>query len=731
MLNPQLVRQLRRCGILDPDQPPTPEAWTRFLARVANTYREFEEGYYLLERSLSISSDEMTQLNRSLRESEAGLSAERDKLQATFDSLGDGLCVLDPTGRCQALNSAGAQLLGWSEEEARGTGILEQITELPLLRMSAAGAVRNDDAIFRRKDGSAMPVAFAITRIVRDGEPKGFVLAFRDITDRKQAQEALKREHLQLLAIIANAPIAMAMFDNSMHYVAHSRQWLEEFGLAERNLIGTSYYDVFADAPSEWRGIHARALRGEVVTSPEDVFVRADGSKLFLRWAVQPWHTPEGRIGGIVIVADRIDDLVGARESALESVRMKGEFLANMSHEVRTPMNGVLGMTELLLDTDLDGPQREYAEAIRGSAVNLLDILNDILDFSKIEAGKLELVSEAIELRAIVHDVVQIFAGNAKHKGLELRSEVEDALPRFVWGDAGRIRQVLTNLVSNAVKFTESGRVEIAARLASSGESAVRVRFEVADTGIGVPQQSQGKLFQAFSQCDGSMTRRYGGTGLGLAICKQLVDLMQGEIGVRSGARPGSTFWFEVCLPTRDASPQHGAVPARTSEGEPRAPLPSRSPRLIAEPSGARVAPGRGPEVLVAEDNVVNRRITEKMLEKLGYRVSVAANGREAVDRLANEPIACVLMDCQMPELDGFAAARLMRLREQGTGRRVPIIAITAHAMKGDRDKCLAAGMDDYLTKPFGAEQLIRLLDRWCPIRAGELDPPSPAPSGS
>jgi PAS domain S-box-containing protein len=579
---------------LDPNQPPTPEAWTKFLARVANTYREFEEGYYLLERSLSISSDEMTQLNRSLRESEAGLSAERDKLQATFDSLGDGLCVLDRTGRCQALNSAGAQLLGWTEEEARGTAILEATSDLPLLRMSAAGAVRNDDAIFRRKDGSAMPVAFAITRIVRDGEPRGFVVAFRDITERKQVQEALK-----------------------------------------------------------------------------------------------------------------------------ESVRVKGEFLANMSHEVRTPMNGVLGMIELLLDTDLDSTQQEYAGAIRGSAVNLLDILNDILDFSKIEAGKLELVTEAFELRAIVRDVVLVFAGNAKHKGLELSSEVEDALPRFVWGDAGRIRQVLTNLVSNAVKFTESGRVEIVARLVSSeaseGERAVRVRFEVSDTGTGVPQESQSKLFQAFSQCDGSMTRRYGGTGLGLAICKQLVDLMQGEIGVRSGAGSGSTFWFEASLPTGDPRPQLGTEPAA---GEPRAPLPTRPSRSVPESLGARVSPGRGPEILVAEDNVVNRTITERMLEKLGYRVSVAANGREAVRQLERGSFACVLMDCQMPELDGFAAARLVRQQEQGTGRRVPIIAITAHAMKGDRDRCLAAGMDDYLTKPFGAEQLTRLLDRWCPIPA-------------
>jgi PAS domain S-box-containing protein len=591
VLNPLLVRQLRRCGVLDPNAPPSAEAWIRFLERVSNTYREFEDGHDLLERSLSISSDEMTELNRSLVAS----------------------------------------------------------------------------------------------------------------------QEALNREHQQLLDIVANAPIAMAMLDESMRYVAHSRQWVEEFALGARDILGASYYEVFPDAPEEWRGIHERALRGEIVTSPEDVFERADGSKLFLRWAVQPWHTPEGRIGGVVIVADRIDDLVGARESALESVRVKGEFLANMSHEVRTPMNGVLGMTELLLDTDLDGSQREFAEAIRRSAVNLLEILNDILDFSKIEAGKLELVAEDFELSAIVRDVVQIFAGNAKRKGLELRSDVEAALPQYVRGDAGRIRQVLTNLVSNAVKFTESGRVEVRARLLSGEERAVRIRFEVDDTGIGVPEGAQDRLFQAFSQGDGSMSRKYGGTGLGLAICKQLVDLMEGEIGVRSGKGTGSTFWFELCLPRCAANPR----PDAPASGEPRAPLPAGSPR---SDSKAAAPPAVRPEILIAEDNSLNRTITEHILERLGYRVSVAANGREAVDLCERVSFACVLMDCQMPEMDGFVAAQLLRLREQGSGRRVPIIAITANAMKGDRDKCLAAGMDDYLTKPFGIEQLTRVLERWCPI---------------
>ena len=496
MRHPLLLRQLQRLGILDPEAPPDPRTWSRLLEKISSTYRELEDGYELLERSLSISSEEMMQLNQSLRDSEAGLAAERDKLSS-------------------------------------------------------------------------------------------------------------------------------------------------------------------------------------------------------------------------------------ARESALESLRVKSEFLANMSHEVRTPMNGILGMTELLLDTRLEGDQRQFADAIRTSAVNLLEILNDILDFSKIEAGKLEIVAEDFELRGVLDEVVRIFDGNAKRKGVGLAYEIDAALPRLVRADAGRLRQILMNLVGNAVKFTDAGRVDVTVRVVARGERSLRLRFEISDTGIGIPEELQSRLFRAFSQCDGSMTRKYGGTGLGLAICRQLVDLMEGEIGVRSRANSGSTFWFELGfqVPTAVALAPADAPDAT----ETRAPLPCRSP---AQPNPPAKADSEASLVLLAEDNSVNRRITEHMLEKLGYRVRVAANGLEALEILERESVACVLMDCQMPEMDGFEATRLLRLRERGNERRRPVVALTAHAMQGDRDKCLGAGMDDYLTKPFTFEQLALAVGRWCRDAIPETAEPSgPAPA--
>ena len=522
-----------------------------------------------------------------------------------------------------------------------------------------------------------------------------------------------------------------------------------------------------------------------------------------------------------------LSDLSQRNEDLQELTRLKSEFLATMSHEIRTPLSGVIGMTGLLMDTELTPEQREYAETIRTSGDALLEIINDILDFSRIEAGRVRLETVEFSPRYVVEEAVELFAEAAVNKGIELVLDAEADVPDLVLGDPGRLRQVLINLIGNAVKFTDSGEVVVRARAHETKGPGIAVEFEVRDTGIGLTDEEAGRIFAVYSQLDSSTTRRHGGTGLGLAIARMLAQLMGGEIGVESEKGKGSRFWFTALFREAAARPRAArptgrlvgtkvaiiddnrtnrtileryvhswgmrgqsfesgrealrdmshamagedpfevaivdlmmpemdgaavaaamrtderlrelAVILLTSAGHSDAAIPgvdveivkpvrpshlydmlqtvlaSRGPEVGGEPH--TLAPqGRGARILVVDDNAANQKVGLRMIERLGYRGDVAATGADAVSMLGRGHYDAVLMDCQMPEMDGYEASRQIRHNERG-GRRVPIIAMTADIVAGERDRCLAAGMDDHISKPVKLHVVAAVLERWLATR--------------
>jgi PAS domain S-box-containing protein len=530
------------------------------------------------------------------------------------------------------------------------------------------------------------------------------------LAERKRIEQLLEESELRFRILTRATNEAVWDWNMESDSVWWNRNVQTLFGYDEEVVGATSVWRNENVHPDDRERIvnslQAHMRRNEDFWSGEYRFRRADGSyaDIFDRGYILRDHNGRAirMIGSMMDVTKRKREmeLARARDAALESARLKSQFLANMSHEIRTPMNSIIGMTDILLHTDLTSEQREFMEIVRMSGESLLTIINDILDFSKIEAGKLKFETLDFEPRTAVEETIMMLQEQSHVKKLQLSWFVDPNVPSAVCGDPGRLRQVLTNLVSNAIKFTPGGEIKVRATKEMESDTHVVLRFEVADMGIGVPEEARACLFQPFSQVDASTTRRYGGTGLGLAICKQLVNLMAGQIGCDSVPEKGSTFWFTA----RFEKPSRPAAPGGVSL--------AADPKVVDARRRLPAATRHRRRVLIAEDNPYNQKVVLRQVREMGFGADAVANGIEVMEALNRISYDLVLMDCQMPEMDGYECSAEIRRREDHM-KHVPIIAMTAHVMKEDRDKCLAAGMDDFLSKPVRVAHLEDVLVRW------------------
>jgi PAS domain S-box-containing protein len=607
----------------------------------------------------------------------------------------------------------GSRLSAWIHPDEAGAVIDEINTMLEESRSHALIECR-----LRASDGTWRETETTLTNLVDDPSVHGVVLNTRDVSERKameaerrRDEEALRLSQAQLAAAQRIGHFGSFHWDIEHDVLSWSDELHQIIGIPKENFTGTiaAYRERLhpADRDRVFAALN-RALETGGEIELEHRVVRPDGLIVVLHYRGEVILGGDGKPLRMLGVAQditeqkRVEDALrvsedrarAAMDQAVEASRLKSQFLATMSHEIRTPMNGVLGMAHLLLDTKLTPNQRRYLLALQDSGTSLLEIINDILDFSKVEAGKLELEHIDFDLHQLVDGVASLFFTSARTKRLDLSVDIGPDVPRWVAGDPVRMRQILTNLTSNAVKFTDSGKVAVNVYRSSRD----LVRFEVSDSGIGIHPEARKTLLDPFVQADASTTRRFGGTGLGLAISSQLVELMGGHLDFDSQAGVGSTFWFEVPM-NRAANARPAARPAAGLEQESATPAPA----------------GR---ILLVEDSHVNQMVATGMLEKLGYSVTLATNGAEAVQVSSEGTFDVILMDCLMPVMDGYEATGRIRSRG-GPSSTTPIVALTASAMTGDRERCLAAGMDGYLSKPLSPQALAEVLSQFIGSKSG------------
>ena len=608
---------------------------------------------------------------------------------------------------CEISGYARSELLGANHRIVK-SGRHSEAFFTELWRTLTEGRVWHGEVCNRHKSGTEYWVDATIVPLLgKDGLPEQYIGIRTNITARK-AVEAQLAEQLNFVEVLLEAtPTAIYLKDRSGRYIRFNRAFEELFGIVRSRWFGKTVFELVPGDTATM--MHQKDLelfeRGEIQTYEATFTNRKTGVvREGLYWKA-PLTNERGEITGLVgtildvTERNRVNtELRDAKTQAEVANKAKSDFLANMSHEIRTPMNGVIGMTDLVLDTALNEAQREYLNVVKSSAQALMVILNDILDFSKIEAGKLHIENIEFSPSGVIQDILKAVVARAEKKGLTVSNKLDSGLPETMRGDPGRIRQVLTNLCDNAIKFTAEGGITIEARSTHlAGTEFDELHLSVRDTGIGIPANKLGSIFAAFTQADTSTTRQYGGTGLGLTICARLVELMGGKIWVESESGQGSVFHFTVRM-------QSAAKPLPMSGAATQA----RASSLTSE---SIQVPARHLQILLVEDNLVNQKLATVLLSKWGHECTLAKNGQEAVDLYSTQHWDLILMDMQMPIMGGLEATRLIR-EQESTSQRTPILAMTANAMAADRQACLDAGMDEHLPKPLNAKALQACIEK-------------------
>lgn len=656
------------------------------------------------ERRLREKNRELQERFRQLEILRAESEANQQNLDQVLSSIQEAFVLLDPALRFLYINDQAAVMAQSTWEEMEGKSFWELFPDFVGTQLDEGlQKVALGSTTHRLEEFYPSRERYYEHRIHPSSQGRLSIFS-TDITEAKQAELAARKTELWLRAIFDQTSGFFAILHPDGRVAQVNQASLESTGstaddVLERPIWQVDWWEVEGEKQRLKESL-AQASQGTRVREIAS-YRNPDGSQRRMDRSLTPIVDEVGQIRYVLVEGLDITDLKRtekeleqARDQALLANRMKSQFLANMSHEIRTPLSGIRGMTEFLQDTTLEEDQTEYVEAIGRCSQNLLAIVGDVLDLSRIEAGEMEIREAAFDLRITVKDLVALFAYRAREKNVELTCDIEDGLPKVVTGDPDRLRQLLVNLVNNALKFTDAGTIRV---VVSRDPTAIpeRILFEVQDTGIGIPEEAQKKLFQPFSQVDSSPSRKHGGTGLGLSIVKKLVILMEGEVGCRSVHNEGSVFWFSLPLPL--------STEEAVEVGEPSEPLGEEAHELVPHL-----------RVLVAEDSPINRRVVLLQLQRSGVYADAVSNGREVLEALREKRYHLILMDCQMPELDGYQATQEIRNSDLEGSQDIVIIALTAHALKGEREKCLAAGMDDYEIKPLSIVSLRRLLLRWC-----------------
>ncbi|MFB9329220.1 PAS domain S-box protein [Paenibacillus aurantiacus] len=728
-----------------------------FLAEIVHTqgsrvifrYRHKDGHYVWLESSsrytfdASGNVDEIIAVSRDITERISAnklLQESEQKYKSLFDHNPAAVYSMNMNGDYLTANPNLEKLTGYTLDELIGMYWGPIVAEKDLAKtlhhfnLAKQGVPQSYDLTIIHKDGHLVEINSTNIPIVVDSEVVGVFGITTDITERQRYIEQIEKLSIGYTLILNAVSEGIFGLDTDGNTMFFNPAGAAMLGFEPSELIGKPYRDIlhepFANAPRLLGGEDAifRVIQGgRTYHNKESVMWRKDGSSFLVEYQVTPM-TDRGEVkGAVVVFRDKTSEheILSAKESAERADQAKSEFLAVMSHEIRTPMNGIIGMTELLADTALDEEQRSYADMIRQSSDALMRIINEILDFSKIEAGKMELLDEPLSIREVVESAASLFAPRAAERGIGLDWRFDERIPSLVIGDEGKLRQILVNLLGNAIKFTEQGAVHVDISLHAPAEPhRLYVEFTVTDTGIGIPPDKQQLLFQSFTQLHPAINRKYGGTGLGLAICKKLVELMGGLITVNSKEREGSAFSFT--MPFGLPSPEAGAglEPALSGgqqehDDELRAaataalahnqslPASSTAPMPVAPPFSS-------PRLLVVDDVPVNRMLLATLLRKLGCEPDTAENGAEAVRMVSAAPYDIVFMDLQMPVMNGFEATETIH-RMFDEAHRPVIVAVTAYARQEDRERCLAAGMQDFISKPVFAQEVERVVRQWAP----------------